>query len=39
MKQPGFRQKGLFALLTALALSYLYPWFYMLARSFMRHEP
>lgn len=39
MKDSSFRQKGLFAVLTALALSYLYPWLYMLLRSFMRHEP
>ena len=39
MKHNSFRQRGLFAILTALALSYLYPWLYMLLRSFMRHEP
>ncbi len=39
MTAQSFRQKGLLAILTALALSYLYPWLYMLARSFMRHEP
>ncbi len=39
MKLNAWRQRGLFAVLTALVLSYLYPWLYMLARSFMRHEP
>ncbi|HAE38544.1 MAG TPA: carbohydrate ABC transporter permease [Candidatus Riflebacteria bacterium] len=39
MKHNSFRQRGLFAVLAALALSYLYPWLYMLLRSFMRHEP
>ena len=35
----SFRQRGMFAVLAALALSYLYPWLYMLLRSFLRHEP
>lgn len=39
MKANTWRQRGLFALLSALMLSYLYPWIYMLTRSFMRHEP
>ncbi|MDD3148094.1 MAG: carbohydrate ABC transporter permease [Candidatus Riflebacteria bacterium] len=39
MKLNSWRQRGLFATLTVLMLSYLYPWLYMLARSFMRHEP
>lgn len=39
MRQHSLRQKGLFTVLTALALSYLYPWLYMLIRSFIRHEP
>ncbi len=33
------RQLGLHVILAALAVSYLFPWLYMLARSFMRHEP
>lgn len=33
------RQKYIFVILTILALGYLYPWGYMLLRSFLRHEP
>jgi len=39
MKTPFWKQSGILALLTALGLSYLYPWLYMVVRSFMRHEP
>ncbi|NCB38469.1 MAG: carbohydrate ABC transporter permease [Erysipelotrichia bacterium] len=39
MKHKTAVQRGLFGVLTALALTCLYPWLYMLARSFMRHEP
>ena len=39
MKTNFWKQSGTLALLTALGLSYLYPWLYMAARSFMRHEP
>jgi len=33
------RQRGLFAVMAALAFSYLYPWLYMFTRSLLRHEP
>lgn len=39
MNPRSARHTGLFVVLTALAFSYLYPWLYMLGRSFMRHEP
>lgn len=39
MKQGKVSQYGLTAILAALSLSYLYPWLYMLVRSFLRHEP
>lgn len=39
MKLTTLRQRGLFAVLAMMALSYLYPWLYMLGRSFLRHEP
>lgn len=39
MTATTFRQRGVFAILAALSLSYLYPWLYMLVRSFLRHEP
>ena len=33
------KSKANFFILTALAIGYLYPWLYMLLRSFLRHEP
>lgn len=39
MKVAQMRQGGLYMILAALSLSYLYPWLYMLMRSFLRHEP
>ncbi len=38
MKLKG-RQYGLHAILAVVSIGYLYPWLYMVARSFMRHEP
>lgn len=39
MKTQFWKQSGTMALLTALGLSYLYPWLYMVARSFTHNEP
>lgn len=39
MKLNSLKQRGLFAVLAMMAMSYLYPWLYMLGRSFLRHEP
>lgn len=39
MKTAYFRQGGLYMIMAALSVSYLYPWIYMLMRSFLRHEP
>ncbi len=39
MKRKGLLNKLNFMILSALALSFLYPWFYMIFRSIMRHEP
>lgn len=39
MKKSSIASKLNFVLLSALAFSFLYPWGYMLLRSFMRHDP
>lgn len=39
MKRITARSKAIFFLLLAMSITYLYPWGYMLVRSFLRHEP
>jgi multiple sugar transport system permease protein len=39
MKRITARSKVIFFLLLAMSITYLYPWGYMLVRSFLRHEP
>jgi multiple sugar transport system permease protein len=39
MKKLSFKSRAIFILLCVMSATYLYPWLYMLLRSFLRHEP
>ncbi|GAB4268486.1 MAG: carbohydrate ABC transporter permease [Candidatus Rifleibacteriota bacterium] len=39
MKKTSNTNKGIFAVLALLSVTYLIPWLYMFVRSFLRHEP
>jgi multiple sugar transport system permease protein len=39
MRKASTKARNIFILLSLMAATYLYPWLYMLVRSFLRHEP